>query len=356
MSGQKTVKIFIMEQEFPCGEQSSCCGPIGQSAEEIDSLKSSIEKQLGYEVEVLNVKSDDDMRDYPQIVQLFQSLGPAALPILAFEDEVVSMGDSTPEKVVPAIRENTEKKNFGKEDKMHKNDNSEQTGSKESTSDMQPCCSSTSDTGCCPSGTDGGGGKSWKTLVFVLIVVAAGAVLARSLIKKSDSTTDQTPQGFATMLTEENDEASSQANTMAKVQTSDRTEPTLWGPELDSLDSLGKVLPDTDAVFILLAAEDQLKTQHITKEVEAAAKKVQSGGTSISAFTLKKDTRDYARLARRYSVPSVLAMVKGRSIGVASGDITESKLIQAFVKASRPRSGCGPGGCGPGGCGPARSR
>ena len=105
MSNNKNLRIFMLPQEFPCGEKSSCCGPIGKSEEEIDSLKSSIESQLGYEVEVLNIKNDDDMGNHPQIVKLVRSLGPTALPIIALEDEVVSMAELAPEKAVAAIRE-----------------------------------------------------------------------------------------------------------------------------------------------------------------------------------------------------------------------------------------------------------
>ncbi len=105
MSSNKTLRIFMLPQEFPCGEQSSCCGPIGQSEDEIESLKSSIESQMGYEVEVLNVKDDDAMRNHPQVVKLVRSLGPTALPILALEDEVVSMAEIVPEKAIAAIRE-----------------------------------------------------------------------------------------------------------------------------------------------------------------------------------------------------------------------------------------------------------
>ena len=105
MSNNKTVRIFMLPQEFPCGEQSSCCGPIGQTEEETESLKSSIESQFDYEVEVLNVKDDDAMRNHPQIVKLVLSLGPTALPILALGDEVVSMAELAPEKAVAAIRE-----------------------------------------------------------------------------------------------------------------------------------------------------------------------------------------------------------------------------------------------------------
>ena len=373
MDGKKILKIFMMPQEFPCGEQSSCCGPTGQSEEEIQNLKNSIEEELGYEVEVLNVKNEDDVKNYPRIVQLLQSLGPAALPILKLEDEVVSMGNPTPEKAIAAIREKTEKKEIGKENKMIENANSDEVR-QESPEDSQACCPSESGSGdCCPPSSGGGSRKNWKMLVFILIVIAAGVVLARSVIRKSNSASDQKQQSFAAIQpvsksatasplnaiaeaeqtpadSEAGAASSSVANVQEKTDVSANSALTLWGKPLDSLASLSKAAAETDAVFILLAAEDQQGIQTITNEIEAAAKKIQSNGIRISAFTLKKGAPNYAQLAKQLSVPCVIAMVKGGGLSGVSGEITETKLVQAFVMASRPASGCGPSGCGPAGC------
>jgi len=373
MDGKKILKIFMRPQEFPCGEQSSCCGPIGQSKEDIQCLKSSIEKELGYEVEVLNVKNADDVKDYPRVVQLLHSLGPNALPILMLEDEVVSVGNPTPEKAIAAIREKTEKKEIGKENKMIENANSDEVR-QESPEAPQACCPSASGSGdCCPPSSGGGSRKNWKMLVFILVVIAAGVVLARSVIRKSNSAADQKQLSFAAIQpvsksstdspfnavaeaqqTPADSEAGAASSSVTKVQektdVSANSALTLWGKPLDSLASLSKSAAETDAVFILLAAEDQQGNETITNEIEAAAKKIQSNGIRICAFTLKKGAPNYVQLAKQLSVPCVLAMVKGGGMSGVSGEITETKLVQAFVMASRPASGCGPSGCGPAGC------
>ncbi len=194
------------------------------------------------------------------------------------------------------------------------NDKNEQAGSRQSESDLQPCCDGGS---CCPSGSDGGN-KSWKIVVFILIVLAAGAVLARSLLRKSDSPTEQGQ------------------NTFAAIQ-----------PELDSLALLDKAAANSDAVFILLAAEDRQSNQAATRQIEAAIRKIQTGGTTISAFRLRQGAPNFANFAKQLSVPCVLAMVKGGGLsGVSADQITEAKLVQAFVTASRPSSGCCPPGSG----------
>lgn len=373
MNTNKNLNIFMHPQEFPCGENSSCCGPIGQSEEQISNLKSSIEKELGCEANVLNMKNDDDMKNHPQVMQLFHSMGPAALPILALDDEIVSMGESDPEKVVAAIREKTKIENCGKENKMAENDNSDKAG-QENPVEAQPCCSASSGGGdCCPPDSDSSG-KNWKLLVFLIIVVAAGVVLAHSIMNKSDSATDQTKQQFATNQLEVSSDTPSSssveipdkskagtdspttAKTTATETLSGEPKPTLWGKPLISLASLNKVAVDTDAVFIFLATEDKQKMQPVTSEIEAAARKIKSNGTRIMAFTLEKSAPNYGQLVKQFPAPCVLAMVKGRGMSGVTGEINEAKLLQAFVTASRATSSCCPPGAGSSVCVPLRPK
>ena len=237
---------------------------------------------------------------------------------------------------------------------MVENNNSDKAG-QESMDDSQKCYPSTSGDKTCCSSASGSYSKK-KLAVFVIIVVAAGIILARSLMKESNAVSDDTQQLFATIAQEKNNEISPQINVVKNVEASDKTELTLWRPELDSLASLNKVATNTDVVFVLLAAEDQQGSQTITKEIEAAAKKIQSNGSRICAFRLKKDAPDYSQLAKQFSIPCVVAMVKGRGMSAVSGEINEAKLVEAFVTASRPSSGCCPSGAGQSACPPTGPR
>ncbi|HLB74757.1 MAG TPA: hypothetical protein VJJ98_12110 [Sedimentisphaerales bacterium] len=251
-------------------------------------------------------------------------------------------------------------------------ENKEQAHGQENAGDLQSCCEGGD---CCPPVSGGPGGK-WKMVVFLAIVVAAGGVLARSLITKSNAPSDRTQQSFAAIQPEEaplpgtaikgQTPATTKSSSESASAPSDTTEedapvkaaPALWGAELDSLASLNKMAANSDGVFILLAADDKQADQTITTQIEAAAKKIQAGGMRISAFKLKQGTENYAQVASQFSPPCVLAMVKGGGASGVSGEITETKLIQAFVAASRPSSGCGPAGCGPGSttCSPSASK
>lgn len=100
-----TVRIFMSPQQFPCGPQSTCCGPVGQSEEEIQNLKIAIETELDLNVEVLNSSDEQNMNNFSQIQKLIRSFGPKALPIISLDEEVISLGNPVPEQAVSAIRD-----------------------------------------------------------------------------------------------------------------------------------------------------------------------------------------------------------------------------------------------------------
>jgi len=103
MSDEKTVKIFTMEQQFPCGPQSSCCGPIGRSEEEITSLKNAIEK-LGIDVEICDIQKMKNLQENPQVFKLFRTFGSQAIPVITVGHEVACIGQSETNEIISAIK------------------------------------------------------------------------------------------------------------------------------------------------------------------------------------------------------------------------------------------------------------
>ena len=76
--------------------------------------------------------------------------------------------------------------------------NGKQVNDPENAGNTQPHCDGGS---CCPSDS-GGSGKSLKMVVFILIVIAAGVVLAHSFVSKSNSDAAQPQQVFASVQTD----------------------------------------------------------------------------------------------------------------------------------------------------------
>ena len=103
MSTQKTVKIFTMEKQFPCGPQSSCCGSIGQDEQEVSSLKKAIE-DLGLAVQVYDMQKMKNPQDNPQVFKLLSTFGNKIVPVITINDEVTCMGQSATDDVISAIK------------------------------------------------------------------------------------------------------------------------------------------------------------------------------------------------------------------------------------------------------------
>jgi hypothetical protein len=196
--------------------------------------------------------------------------------------------------------------------------------------------------GCCP----GGLSTKVKIVACVVILIAAAIVLGRGLLKKTSVGDDKSKDSFATSIpvgkTVESPFVKEGTNGSGNKLDSKK----LWGDPLDSLASLNKSAANLDAVFVFISGKNDEKDPEIKKEIENAAGKFQSSGSSIAAYTLVKVSKDYAQITGQVPAPCVLAMVKGKGMSVVSDNITEAKLLEALVTASRP-SNCGPSGCGP---------
>ncbi len=90
-----TIRVYYLPLTFPCGPNSGCCGPIGQTEEEIQSYVAALRRDLGQvEVQIIDasmVSQLDNQRD-AAVLRLLRSFGANALPIFALDGEVVSMG------------------------------------------------------------------------------------------------------------------------------------------------------------------------------------------------------------------------------------------------------------------------
>ena len=208
-----------------------------------------------------------------------------------------------------------------------------------------------SDCGCdsgCGCGSKGLSTKV-KIIVCLVILIAAAIVLGRGFLKKSAVSNDKSKDVFATTFPVSKTTASPFVKEKAKESVVKTDNSKIWGDPLPSLATLNKVATNLDAVFIFISGKSDEKDPEIKKEIENAAGKFQARGSSISAYSLVKVSKDYSQITSQVPAPCVLAVVKGKGMSVVSDNITEAKLLEALVTASRPSS-CGPSGCGPSGC------
>ena len=105
-----TVLLYYVPQTFPCGQNSTCCGPIGQSDDELREYQSAIERNLpDVRVERVNVSKEAGgklkMGRDMAVIKLLNSFGYQACPIFALDGEVVSMGPPAMDELVALLRE-----------------------------------------------------------------------------------------------------------------------------------------------------------------------------------------------------------------------------------------------------------
>jgi len=189
------------------------------------------------------------------------------------------------------------------------------------------------------------GRKRW--IVGVIVLIAAAAFVARAVTKNHETSPVKTASGFATVSTCDQAPAPDAVSASPSIDEPTTSEAIL-GKEITALSDLNAIAGSKDAVFVFLPGKSGTPAKAPTEQVRGAAMKLETTlGTKIGIFTLKTSSRDYEQFAKASALPGVLAMVKGRGMNTVTGDITEAKLIQGYVAASRVGgSGCCPSGSG----------
>ncbi len=105
MNHDNVVRLYYAPLSFPCGPQSSCCGPTGQSEEDlsawVDALKRSIP---GLQVETIDATGQLDPQRDQAVMTLLNSFGAVACPIIAVDGEIVSMGPPVLDELIPMVK------------------------------------------------------------------------------------------------------------------------------------------------------------------------------------------------------------------------------------------------------------
>ncbi len=200
--------------------------------------------------------------------------------------------------------------------------------------------------GCCCHANATPGRRRW--LLGAVILLLAAALVARALLKTTTTTTD-CPSTAAVAFAAPVKAGQASATTPAAVAAAPAQAVTATGgTEIASFDELNALAADTTAVLVFVPGKTPDAATPPTAQMEAAARTIAAQGSNkVGLFTLKASGPDYEQLTGQVTVPGVLALVKGKGMNAVSGEITETKLVQAFVAASSS-AGCGAGGCAPG--------
>ena len=199
------------------------------------------------------------------------------------------------------------------------------------------------------------GNKKLKAVICLIVLLAVCGILVYKAKGAKQITSTVTETGFAAPLANEAVppavDKQEPAVKPAAVESNKRI-----GGFLDSLGSLNKVAADQDVVFVFVPAKGSDTADKKTVDaIMSAEQKLKSNGVRIGLYTLQPGSPDHTDLAAQLNSQGMLVMSKGRGMGSVSGEITETKILQAYVTSSRA-GGCGPSSsCGPStkGCGPS---
>jgi len=221
----------------------------------------------------------------------------------------------------------------------------------------KPASEESSSCGCGPScgcGSSTSNGKTKFVAGGLILLLACGIVAYKVMASKPAPKAAETT-GFAVS-------ASSKANELdlpntqakvsaAKVEKTAAEEKACLGVQLGSLGALNNVAMSQDAVFILIPAEkDKAVNPEIAKAVSAAQATLKSKSVNVGIYTLATSAPDYSAITEQVSTPAILVASKGRGMGTVSGEVTEAKLLQAYVASSRASGCCGSSGGSSSGC------
>ncbi|NIA16287.1 MAG: hypothetical protein GWP08_19675 [Nitrospiraceae bacterium] len=215
-----------------------------------------------------------------------------------------------------------------------------------------PACS-------CNTRTSGRG----RWVLGALILVAAAVLVARAAMKGDGALAASSETNFALSQNAEaasvaapaaleNSPNASMPAAVADPEKEKAEGPVVCGESIQSLGDLNEKAIDKDGVFVFLAGQNASKNREVVSVIEKGVATLRGRNINMGVFTFEEGSSEYANLAKQVAPPCVLAMAKGRGASAVSDDITESKLMQAFVAASSAGGGCcpTPSGAAPANC------
>ena len=334
-----TTRLQVYDPPMCC--PSGVCGPsvnpaLPQFAADVEWLK-----QQGVEVERYSLSSQPAAFVQNQIVKdALENDGNNCLPLIVVNGLIVSKGtypkrnDLMKLSGIDSEKANVEATPIG-------------------TSAVEPGSGAPACGPGCACGTPSGSRKAKMAVsLFVLLTVASifiyKAATAQDNASNSTAATNGLAFAFAQPTTSPVPEAAPQPSTLAMPEAVKAGQKV--GVYLESLGDLNKVAINQDAVFVFIPApKNDLADDKTNTAVLAAQRTLKSSKVTLGLYTLRASSPDYASISAQVQAPAILVATKGKGMTAVSGDVTEDKLLQAFMATSRA------GGCGPSssGCGPA---
>jgi hypothetical protein len=179
------------------------------------------------------------------------------------------------------------------------------------------------------------GNKKLRIAVCLAVIVAVCGILLYKATSARQNDAGTWNAGFCTPLAEvAPGAAANRSRQQAEI-----------GTPLPSISALNTVAAKLDSVFVIVPGKDNAPpTKEAVAALAAAERTLHAKGIRTGVYTLQTGSPDYPDLAVRVSAPGIAVLTKGRGIGVVSGNISETNLMQSYVASTRGGGCCPPGG------------
>lgn len=117
--------------------------------------------------------------------------------------------------------------------------------------------------------------------------------------------------------------------------------------ELNWINNLSSKFESNDFIFVIFSDNDDV-TQQVEQAVKAAIEKIKQDGTAIESMTLSSADPEFKASLERLAIqklPAVLLMAPSGQGTIVKGDVTETKLLSAYVSQLKTCAPCNPGCC-----------
>jgi len=353
----RSSKLQVYDPPMCCS--SGVCGPninpeLVRFSSDLDWLR-----QQGVEVERYNLSSNPGAFAQQEAVrEALENEGNECLPLIVVDGLIVSKG------ICPT-----------RSDLMRLSGNDSEKGRTEATSAKASPMESENETAVCGPGCSCGtpsGSARMKTVVSLIVLLAVGGIVAyKATSAKENASNNSAAKSEATFTVAQTTgkaasegafqltgaaeqkkvekgpipESATMAANAATTQSSDGGK--RIGESLESLSDLSIVAITEDAVLIFVPAKtDERAAEKTSAAVFAAQRTLKRSNITLGLYTLTASSPDYSAISKQVQTPAILVASKGKGMAAVSGDVTETKLLQAFVSSSSA-GGCGPSGCGP---------
>ena len=359
------LRVYDPQLECTCG---SCDTSINHERERFNNDLEWLKTQ-NVEVERFDLMNHPDaFADQETVRKALFEEGKKCLPMLLLNGSIISKGRyPSREELAGFAGISIDNSSFSPENETHFSEKLKQESSNPLKVKKQKNISACGP-GCgCKSPA---GSSKVKIVVFLLVILAMGITLAYKVNSEKQGQPVNTGSAFAASIANQSDK---QVPTRAPISTvqadiSSSTEATKApqeikassdekpnpdtkpvgvtpkiGEMLDSISSLNKIALKQDAVLIFIPDMSQSTLKKETeKAIGNAEKLIKSKGIKLGIYTLKVTSTDYSNIKAQLSLPAIVVMTKGKGMGTVTGEITGTKILQAYVASTSGGGGCCP--------------